>query len=186
MAPPDDDECKPEPSEKDSSNAVEFIRRWGPRTVALFFLLTAAYIAIQLGSTPVPIKPGAGVVDRVFASRAVIAGLRVVIVLAAGYIALSIVVLASNGRWITSFAGVQTAKVERSVTSLSEDRDRLASELEDARNVIEGLEEELGDVLTAFEHTSRTLDDANELADSLQAQAGRRTPIWRRLRRGGS
>lgn len=157
----------------------DWTRIWLVRLAALALLAAAALILLRLAPHEVPVRNDPGFIDVIFGSRAVVAAVRIVLVFAACYAALSVIVLVWNGRWITSFAGVQTSKIERSVSDLSEDRDRLASELAETRGVLEDVERELDSVLDQLEQQSRELDQAAALIDSLNVDLNRRSR-WRR------
>lgn len=118
---------------------------WVLRLVAAALAVGAIVMGLKIVPHQVPLGENPDFIDVIFASRAVVASVRIVIVMAAAYAIISVIVLIWNGRWITSVFGVQTSKVERSVADLSSDRDRLANELRDAQSVIALLERRLTD-----------------------------------------
>jgi cell division protein FtsB len=123
--------------------------RWGERmgrllvVPTLFVLFLAAIYAIGdavLAPAPAPKEPG--FVDTVLGSRAVIAAIRLAVIFAGIYIVLSVVALVANGRWLVRIGPVQ---VSEQVSDIDAENQRLKDSLENARETIDNLKQDLAE-----------------------------------------
>jgi hypothetical protein len=159
--------------------------RLGTRLIVVAGIAALALMLFKLAPEQIPLKRDPGFIDIIFASRTVVAAVRALILFASIYAALSLIALIWSNRWITSFAGVQTSKVERSVSGLDQERDRLARELEESKGTIHTLEDDLAQALETINQLSMDLDTALADVDDLR-NAGSGGPLGRlkRWRRG--
>jgi len=155
-----EDEPESQTDERRSGNKATWAkcRLLGVRIAVVALLCIVALMALQLAPQETVLKKNPGFVDVVFASRAVVAAVRTLIIFGSAYVALSVLALIWNQHWITGLAGAHTGKIERSVSGLDEERERLATRLAESKETIQGLEDQLGAVLSELEGTSKTLD----------------------------
>jgi outer membrane murein-binding lipoprotein Lpp len=110
-------------------------------TLLILFLAGAFAIGdAVLAPTPVPKRPG--FVDTVLASRAVIAAIRLAIIFAGVFIVVSVVALIARGQWLTRVGPVQ---VSEQVSDLDAENQRLQDSLENARESIHNLKQDLAE-----------------------------------------
>jgi hypothetical protein len=177
VAPPEEDV----PPDVDEPEPVgEKLRR-----LALRFLVVAGVAGVGFALAPdrMPVKRDPGFIDIIFASRTVVGMVRALLLFASIYVALSLIALIWNSRWITSFAGVQTGKVEPAVSGLAQERDRLARELEESANTMRALEEDLQEALDLIDHLSVDLDKPRSWGGDLHGAGRHPLEWWRRWRR---
>jgi len=109
----------------------------------LLVLFAAAVYAIGdavLAPAPAPREPG--FVDTVLGSRAVIAAIRLAVIFAGIYIVLSVVALVAKGRWLVRVGPVQ---VSEQVSDIDAENQRLKDSLENARETIDNLKQDLAE-----------------------------------------
>lgn len=135
-----------------------WFERWFPRFVVLLLLATLVAMAISLLPNRIDPKPDAGWIELIIASRSVIAALRTLILFAAGYACLSLMILIWNGRWITRLAGIDTSPVKQVVSDVEDDRERLVAELRESEQTIEKLSDDLKDALDKLAELSKQAD----------------------------
>jgi uncharacterized protein YukE len=138
----------------------------GQRTVTLLTraaivvgAIVVVVMVLKLYPNELPVKANPGFIDNVFASRVVVAATRAVIVFAAIYVVLSMAILGWRGHWITTFVGVQTGKIEQSVSELDAEVERLSDALKDAKDTMRTLENDLGDTTEELERVARERDE---------------------------
>lgn len=158
--PPEQEEP---PGEPDPGPPPEDKRKRAMMLVARAAIVIGAIVvvvmALHLYPNELAVKKEPGVLDNVFASRIVVAAIRAVILFAAIYVVLSMVILGWRGHWITTFLGVQTGKVEQSVTGLNAEVERLTDALKDAKDTIRTLENDLRDTTEELERVVSDVDD---------------------------
>ena len=184
---PDGDESEPESDQRRrvSEETWAKCRLLGVRIAVIALLGTVALMVLKLAPHQATVKENPGFIDVVFGSRAVVAAVRTLIIFGSAYMALSVLALIWNQHWVTGLAGAHTGKIERSVSGLDEERERLATRLAESKETIQGLEDRLGAVLTELEETAKTLDIV--LAERHSQGSGVLRPITKRWRqRGGS
>lgn len=93
-----------------------------------------------LSDTPAPRNPG--FIDTVLASRAVVAAIRIAIIVAAAYIVISAVWLIANGRFLIRIGPVH---VSEQVSDIDAENRRLKESLENARETIDNLKQDLAE-----------------------------------------
>lgn len=103
--------------------------------IALILVVSLAIADAVLAPVPAPEEPD--FIDAILASRAVIAALRIAIVFAALFVALSVVALISRRQWLTRVGPVEVEKVD----VLGADSGGLEERVKDANQAIEALEE---------------------------------------------
>ena len=130
------------------------IRLLAVRSVVVVLLAALVMMVLKLHPQTVPLKRDPGFIDVIFASRAVIAAVRTLIIFGSAYVALSVLALIWNQHWLTGFAGAQTGRIERSVSGLDEERDRLAAQLAASEETIRTLEDRLAATLRELEDTA--------------------------------
>lgn len=111
--------------------------------LALILLFVGGLYAMGdavLSDTPVSKSPG--FVDTVLASRAVVAAIRIAIIFAAAYIVISAVWLIANRRFLVKVGPVQ---VSEQVSDIDAENQRLKESLENARETIDNLKQDLAD-----------------------------------------
>jgi hypothetical protein len=91
--------------------------------------------------------------EAVFASRLTVTVARLAIVFAAAYVVISVTALISRGQWLSRVGPVQ---VSESVRAVTEQRDRLALQLEEARRTIESLSQQMEALAERAEATQAT------------------------------
>ncbi|HET8955251.1 MAG TPA: hypothetical protein VFN18_06285 [Solirubrobacterales bacterium] len=109
----------------------------------LLVLFGAAIYAIGdavFAPTPVPKQPG--FVDTVLGSRAVVAAIRLGIIFAGVFVVVSVVALIARGQWLTRIGPVQ---VSEQVSDLDAENQRLQESLENARETIDNLKQDLAE-----------------------------------------
>jgi uncharacterized protein YlxW (UPF0749 family) len=104
--------------------------------------LVFAIAAVDAILAPAPASKEPGFIDTVFASRAVIASIRIAIVSASAFIVLSVVALISKRQWLTRVGPVE---VSEKVSDLAVDRRRLKKELQETRETIAELKTAVAD-----------------------------------------
>jgi uncharacterized protein YlxW (UPF0749 family) len=91
-----------------------------------------------LSPAPVPTHPD--FIDTVFASRAVVVAIRIALVFAALFVALSVIALITQRRWLTRVGPVE---VSEELPRLVAENQRLKDELKTSDQVIEDLKGEV-------------------------------------------
>jgi outer membrane murein-binding lipoprotein Lpp len=123
--------------------------RWGEKLGLLLVLPTllvlfaAALYAIGdaiLAPTPAPKEPG--FIDTVLGSRAVVAAIRLAIIFAGVFVVLSVVALTAKRQWLVRVGPVQ---VSEQVSDLDAENQRLEESLENARETIDNLKQDLAE-----------------------------------------
>lgn len=115
-------------------------RSWFLRAtwVALILVVSLAVSDAAIAPTPVPKQPD--FIDTLLASRAVVVAIRIAIIFAAVFVALSVIALIARRQWLTRVGPVE---VSGKVSDLDVENRRLAKEIEEANRVIEELEQKL-------------------------------------------
>lgn len=93
-----------------------------------------------LSETPVSKNPG--FIDSVLASRAVVAAIRIAIIVLAAYLVISAVWLIANRRFLVRVGPVQ---VSEQVSDIDAENRRLSESLENARETIDNLKQDLAE-----------------------------------------
>lgn len=123
--------------------------RWGEKLGVLLVLPTllvlfaAGAYAIGdaiLAPTPAPKQPG--FIDTVLGSRAVVAAIRLAIIFAGVFVVVSVVALIARGQWLTRVGPVQ---VSEQVSDIDAENQRLKESLENARDTIDNLKQDLAE-----------------------------------------
>lgn len=100
----------------------------------------------MLAPTPVPEHPG--FIDAVLASRAVMAAVRLAIVLAGAYIVISVIALITQRRWVIRVGPVQVSEINADGRPMRDDAWATLGELDTLRQQIahfgESLDEQSG------------------------------------------
>jgi hypothetical protein len=112
-------------------------------------LLLTASLGIAdatLAPTPTPTRPD--FVDTILASRAVVVAIRVAVVFAAIFVALSVVALIARRQWLTRVGPVE---VSDRMSELAAEKRRLGERMDIADRAIEGLQESVA-------HTHRLIN----------------------------
>jgi hypothetical protein len=78
---------------------VNASRRSRAAWIVLTLVISLAIVDAALAPTPAPQHPD--FIDALFASRAVVAAIRIAIVFAAGFLVLSVIALVAQRRWLT-------------------------------------------------------------------------------------
>jgi len=111
--------------------------------IALAVLVIASVYAIGdalLAPTPVPKEPG--FIDTVLGSHAVVAAIRLAIIFAGAFVVLSVVALTKKGQWLVRVGPVQ---VSEQVSDLSAENQRVDESLEESREAMRKLGQELAE-----------------------------------------
>jgi ABC-type multidrug transport system fused ATPase/permease subunit len=119
----------------------------------LLILFGAAVYAIGdavFAPTPVPASPG--FIDTVLASRAVVAAIRLAIIFAGAFIVISVVALIARRQWLIKVGPVQ---VSEQVSDLDAENRRLKESLENARETIDNLKQDLAESNYLLDQTMR-------------------------------
>ena len=119
----------------------------------LLVLFAAAVYAIGdavLAPTPVPKQPG--FIDTVLASRSVVAGIRLAIIFAGVFVVVSVVALIARGQWLTRVGPVQ---VSEQVSGIDAENQRLKESLENARETIDNLKQDLAETNQVLDQMMR-------------------------------
>ena len=111
-------------------------RNWFFRAtwVALILVVSLAIGDAVLAPTPASSQPD--FIDTVLASRAAVAAVRIAIVFTALFVALSVIALVAQRRWLTRVGPVE---VSEELPDLVAENQRLKEELKTSDQVIEGL-----------------------------------------------
>jgi hypothetical protein len=110
-------------------------RRSRAAWIVLTLVISLAIVDATLAPTPAPQRPD--FVDALFASRAVVAAIRIAIVFAAGFLVLSVIALVAQRRWLTRVGPVE---VSGRVSDLRVENQRLEEEVGLAHQAVEDLE----------------------------------------------
>ena len=113
------------------------------------------------------ISADANPINTIFASRVVVGAVRIGILVALVYAIVSMIVWAMRGEFLTAAGPIQIGK---SAKAASEDRDRLAEQVEEDGRTIARLEQELEETAEALERTGSDLDAALTYIDRLRAE----------------
>jgi hypothetical protein len=103
--------------------------------IALIFVLALSTSDAVLAPAPTPAQPD--FIDTVLASRAAVAAIRISIVFAALFVALSVVALIAQRRWLTRLGPVE---VSEELSGLDAENQRLKGKLAAAELTVEHLE----------------------------------------------
>jgi hypothetical protein len=103
--------------------------------IALTLVISLAIADAALAPTPAPRQPD--FIDTLFASRAVVAAIRISIVFATLFVALSVIALITQRRWLTRVGPVE---VSGEVSGWRAEIQRLEQKLATADQIIENLE----------------------------------------------
>jgi hypothetical protein len=91
---------------------------------------------------PTPVSKSPGFVDTVLGSRAVVAAVRLAIIFAGVFIVVSVVALIARGQWLTRVGPVE---VSEQVSDIDAENKRLKESLENARETIDNLKQDLAE-----------------------------------------
>lgn len=109
----------------------------------LIILFAAGIYAIgDAVFAPTPVAESPGFVDTVLASRAVVASVRLALIFASAFIVLSVVALIVRRQWLVKVGPVQ---VSEQVSDLDAENQRLKESLENARETIDNLKQDLAE-----------------------------------------
>jgi hypothetical protein len=106
--------------------------------IALIHVVALAVVDAVLAPAPAPKQPD--FIDAIFASRAVIAAIRIAVVFAALFLVLSVTALIAQRRWLTRVGPVE---VSGEVSNLDAEILDLEQQVEEANRVIEALRQRL-------------------------------------------
>ena len=98
----------------------------------------------------IPVSENPGFVDTVLASRAVVAAIRIAIIFAAAYVVISAVWLIANRRFLIRVGPVQ---VSEQVSDIDAENRRLKESLENARETIDNLKQDLAETNYLLDQT---------------------------------
>jgi uncharacterized protein YlxW (UPF0749 family) len=110
--------------------------------------LVFAIAAADAVLAPSPAAKEPGFIDTVLASRAVIASIRIAIVFASAFVALSVVALISRRQWLTRVGPVE---VSEQVSDLGAENRRLRKSLRDAKEMIRAMKRSAADTQQVIE-----------------------------------
>lgn len=99
-------------------------------------------VVIGVYPEKLPIKANPSFADTVFDSRTVIAAARIALLFAAGYVIFSVIGLIARRQWLTR---VGPFEASQAVERLDREAELLRAELDDARQTIDYLEDQLLD-----------------------------------------
>jgi hypothetical protein len=109
----------------------------------LVILFAAGIFAIgDAVFAPAPVAENPGFIDTVLASRAVVAALRLALIFASAFIVISVVALIVRRQWLVKVGPVQ---VSEQVSDLDAENRRLKESLENARETIDNLKQDLAE-----------------------------------------
>jgi ABC-type multidrug transport system fused ATPase/permease subunit len=109
----------------------------------LVILFAAGIFAIgDAVFAPTPVAESPGFIDTVLASRAVVAALRLALIFASAFIVISVVALIVRRQWLVKVGPVQ---VSEQVSDLDAENRRLKESLENARETIDNLKQDLAE-----------------------------------------
>jgi len=135
---------------------------------ALLALVAAVVLAgTQIYPSQLPTTKNPSFVDNIFDSRVVILLIRVALIFAAGYVVISVVGLVVERRWLAQLgpfkASEPIARVERGAETLDTD-------LDDARETIEGLQQRLLEGDNALAQARLGIEFLADRIDRLQSR----------------
>lgn len=120
---------------------------WGERLGALLVLPTLLVLCLggiyAIGDAvlaPTPVAESPGFIDTVLASRAVVAAIRLALIFAGAYVVISVVALIVRRQWLTRVGPVE---VSEQVSDIDAENKRLLESLENARETIDNLKQDL-------------------------------------------
>ena len=133
--------------------------------VVLGLLAAAGFLAASLFEGP-KIHPGPhpSWISTVFTSRGVVGAVRIAIIFAAGYAVISICALIGGRQWLSRVGPLEVAQ---SVKGIVAEREKLASDLGEARETIDRLEGRLTETTQAYEDAAESLNQLLEHLDRL-------------------
>lgn len=105
--------------------------------VPLILVVALAIGEAALAPAPAPKQPD--FVDTILASKAVVAAIRLAIVFAAAFVALSVVALVARRQWLSRVGPIEVEKV----SDLDAENHRLEKELDEANRTIESLKQKM-------------------------------------------
>ena len=106
--------------------------------ITLTLVVSLAVCDAALAPTPAPSQPD--FIDAFLASRAVVVAVRIAIIFAAVFVALSVIALIVRRQWLTRVGPVE---VSSEVSNLDAEIRLLDEEIKEANRVIEGLRQQL-------------------------------------------
>ena len=113
---------------------------WYAQTAWIALILVVSMALADAALAPTPASTTLDFVDTVLASRAVVAAIRIAIVFAALFVALSVVALIVQRRWLTRVGPVE---VSEELPSLISENKRLKRELAAAERTVENLKSQV-------------------------------------------
>jgi hypothetical protein len=128
--------------------------------VVIGLLVAAGFLGVSLFLGP-KINPGPhpSWLATLFSSRGVVGAVRIAIIFAAAYLVVSVCALIAGQQWLTRVGPLEVAS---SVKGLAAERDKLASDLAEARDTIDQLEDRLTETTRLYEEAAQTLNQALE------------------------
>jgi hypothetical protein len=111
---------------------------WRPRVAAAALILVISLAVADAALAPAPAPEQPDFIDTILASWAVVVALRIAVVFAALFVALSVVALIAQRRWLTRLGPVE---VSGRVSELEAENQRHEEDLEAAHRVIDALED---------------------------------------------
>lgn len=140
--------------------------------VVLAALIAAAALAvIQIYPHQLPATKNPSFVDNIFDSRIVILVVRVALMFAAGYIVISVVGLIVGRRWL---AELGPFKASEPIARLDRGTEALETDLTDALETVEGLEERL---IESDDALARARSDIATLLDHIDTMEAEKEGI---------
>jgi hypothetical protein len=135
--------------------------------VLLALALAAALAVAQIYPSQLPTGKNPSFVDNIFDSRVVVLMLRVALIFATGYVVISVIGLIVERRWLAELgpfkASEPLARAERGAETLDTD-------LGDARETIEGLQQRLVEGDNALAQARLDIEFLADRIDRLQSQ----------------
>ncbi len=131
-----------EPEQQTTDETTVLERAGQVFAVVILVLLAAGIVFAVIGIYPhrIPAEKNPNFVDNIFASRVVILAARITLLFAAAYVAVSVVGLIANRRWISQLGPF---KASDPIARLGHSAEALESDLQDAVETIQKLEQRL-------------------------------------------
>jgi hypothetical protein len=135
--------------------------------VLLALVVAAALAIIQIYPHKLRTTANPSFVDNIFDSRVVILGVRVALIFAAGYIIISVVGLIVARRWLSQLGPF---KASDPIARLDNNAQLLESDLQDAVDTIQNLEQRLVESDESLAKAQADIDVLIALIDTIEAE----------------
>jgi ABC-type multidrug transport system fused ATPase/permease subunit len=120
-------------------------------TLAVLFA-AAVYAIGDAVLAPTPVAKSPGFIDTVLASRSVVAAIRLAIIFAGVFVVISVVALIARRQWLTRVGPLQ---VSEQVSDIDAENQRLKESLENARETIDNLKQDLAETNYVLDQVMR-------------------------------